>query len=192
MVNPSGNAFVEKQETSVYHLFEGTASPHLHILGKVPKFRFFFRTLINLERVVASGETVQALDVHRECSNCAATFWVMNQFLQVLDAANALAPNVPLQAKIVPGAENSGTNFADGDGKPPTASSMAKMSCAQLGKRILGIDITNCPHCEDPISILAPSEDPSVIVKILTQLGLPTRGPQEAPTSFDASFLPTT
>jgi len=64
------------------------------------------------------------------------------------------------------------------------------MSWAQLLKRVFAIDITTCPQCGGPLSILAAIEDPLVIVKILTHLGLPTRAPPMATTRFDAFFQP--
>ena len=42
---------------------------------------------IILETAVEHGKAVPAIDVHRACSNCAITFWVMNQFLHFLGAA---------------------------------------------------------------------------------------------------------
>jgi hypothetical protein len=62
------------------------------------------------------------------------------------------------------------------------------MSWAQLLKRVFDIDIERCPNCGSALKIIAaPStrwtgiEDPPVIVKILSHLGLPTRAPPRAP-----------
>jgi len=64
------------------------------------------------------------------------------------------------------------------------------MSWAQLLKRVFAIDITTCPQCRGPLTILAAIEDPTVIAKILTHLGLPTRAPPRAPARLDP-FLQT-
>ena len=41
----------------------------------------------------------------------------------------------------------------------------------------LASDIEHCPNCGAALKIIAAIEDPPVIVKILTHLGLPTRAP---------------
>jgi hypothetical protein len=38
---------------------------------------------IILKVAVEREKTVQAIDVHRECTNCVVTFWVMSQFLHL-------------------------------------------------------------------------------------------------------------
>ena len=42
-------------------------------------------------------------------------------------------------------------------------------------KRVFAIDLTTCPQCGGPLAILTAIEEPSVIIKILSHLGLPTR-----------------
>ena len=49
------------------------------------------------------------------------------------------------------------------------------MSWARLLKRVFDIDIEHCPNCGGALKIIAAIEDPPVIVKILSHLGLPTR-----------------
>ncbi len=49
------------------------------------------------------------------------------------------------------------------------------MSWAQLLTRVFAIDITTCPQCGGELTLIAAIEDPAVIRKILTHLGLPTR-----------------
>ena len=65
------------------------------------------------------------------------------------------------------------------------------MRLAQVSKRpsfkgnhcrlIFDIDIEQCPNCGGALKIIAAIEDPPVIIKILTHLGLPTRAPPRSP-----------
>jgi len=57
----------------------------------------------------------------------------------------------------------------------------ARMSWARLLKRVFDIDIEHCPNCGGALKIIAAIEDPPVIIKILSHLGLPTRAPPRAP-----------
>ena len=52
------------------------------------------------------------------------------------------------------------------------------MGWARLLERVFGIDIEHCPQCGGDLKIIAAIEEPAVIVKILTHLGLPARAPQ--------------
>jgi hypothetical protein len=62
-------------------------------------------------------------------------------------------------------------NIADhGEALPPSA--LARIRWAQLLKRVFDIDIEHCPNCGDPLKIIAPLLDPTVIAQILTHLGL--------------------
>ena len=47
--------------------------------------------------------------------------------------------------------------------------------CARLLKRVFGIDLEHCPQCGGELKIIAAIEEPAVIVRILTHLGLPAR-----------------
>ena len=60
------------------------------------------------------------------------------------------------------------------------------MSWAQLLTRIFAIDITACPQCGGTLTLLAAIENPAVILKILTHLGLPSRAPPKAPARLNA------
>jgi len=65
----------------------------------------------------------------------------------------------------------------------------ARMSWARLLKRVFDIDIDHCPNCSGSLKIIAcpeprrraAIEDPPVIVKILSHLGLPTHVPPRSP-----------
>lgn len=64
------------------------------------------------------------------------------------------------------------------------------MSWAQLLKRVFEINMAACPQCGSPLTLIAAIEEPSVIIKILSHLGLPTRAPPRAPARID-EFLHT-
>ena len=54
------------------------------------------------------------------------------------------------------------------------------MSWARFLKRVFDIDMERCA-CGGPLKIIAAIEDPVVIVRILTHLGLPARALPRAP-----------
>ena len=77
--------------------------------------------------------------------------------------------------------------------RPHAITRRARLSWARLLKRVFDIDIEHCPNCGGSLKIIAaPStgcsgqaiEDPPVIVRILTHLGLPTRAPAQRVDSF--------
>ena len=97
-----------------------------------------------------------------------------------------LAPNAKLRGKIIPSPAERATEASTDDAQAQGAP--ARMSWARLLKRVFDIDIEHCPNCGGSLKIIAaPStrlqaiEDPPVIVRILTHLGLPTRAPPRAP-----------
>ena len=93
-----------------------------------------------------------------------------------------LAPNAKLRREIVPSPPEQAT-------APACDHAPARLSWARLLKRVFDIDIEHCPNCGGSLkSIACPEprrraaiEDPPVIVKILTHLGLPTRAPPRSP-----------
>ena len=88
--------------------------------------------------------------------------------LHLIRFHGVLAPNAKLRSKIVPSpaerAPETSSKDAHGQDAP------ARMSWARLLKRVFGA-----------LKIIAAIEDPPVIVKILSHLGLPTRAPPRSP-----------
>jgi hypothetical protein len=94
-----------------------------------------------------------------------------------------LAPNAGLRPAIVPGPPQNTSEPADehAHGAP------ARMSWARLLKRVFDIDLEHCPQCGGDFKIIAAIEEPAVIVKILTHLGLPARAPPRSLDLFHAA-----
>ena len=86
-------------------------------------------------------------------------------------------PHAKLRAAIVPGpAENT-----TGPAAHHAPDAPAPMRWARLRKRVFDIDIECCPHRGGALKIIAASEAPAVIAKILAHLGLPLSGRRPAP-----------
>ena len=86
-----------------------------------------------------------------------------------------LAPNAGLRAAVVPGTAKSVPADEHAHGAP------ARMSWARLLKRVFEFDLEHCPQCGGEFRIIAAIEEPAVIVRILTHLGLPARAPPRSP-----------
>jgi len=99
--------------------------------------------------------------------------------LHLIRFHGVLAPNAKLRSKIVPAPAERATETPSEDAHAQSAP--ARMSWARLLKRIFDIDVEHCPNCGGALKIIAAIEDPPVIVKILSHLGLPTRAPPRAP-----------
>jgi len=56
-----------------------------------------------------------------------------------------------------------------------------RMSWARLLKRVFDIDIERCPQCGGKLKIIAAIEEPAVIERILTHLGLSAQPPPRTP-----------
>jgi hypothetical protein len=80
------------------------------------------------------------------------------------------APNHRLRAAIVPARR--GRCASEGTAVPVPAH--AAMTWAQRLKRVFGIDVQTCEHCGGALKIIASIEDPTIIAKILTHLGIDT------------------
>ncbi|MDH5699809.1 MAG: transposase [Nitrospirota bacterium] len=101
--------------------------------------------------------------------------------LHLIRFHGVLAPNAALRTQIVPSAPDQLSAPTEADGEPPSSSTRARLSWAQLLKRVFQIDMTTCSSCGGPVTLIAAIEDPAVIVKILAHVGLPTRAPPRAP-----------
>jgi hypothetical protein len=97
--------------------------------------------------------------------------------LHLIRFHGVLAPNAKLRSGIVPDPlENTSEHAADHAHGAPV-----RMSWARLLKRVFDIDIEHCPQCRGRLKIIAAIEEPAVIAKILTHLGLPARAPPRTP-----------
>ena len=87
--------------------------------------------------------------------------------------AGVFAPHYKYRAMVVPKPPQQPELPAPGATKP----SKARISRARLLKRVFGIDVETCHLCSAPMKIIAAIDDPAVIKKILSHLGLPTAPP---------------
>ncbi len=97
--------------------------------------------------------------------------------LHLIRFHGVLAPNAGLRAAIVPGSPQNTSESAD----EHAHSAPARMGWARLLRRVFDIDLEHCPQCGGEFKIIAAIEEPAVIVKILTHLGLPARAPPRSP-----------
>ena len=88
-----------------------------------------------------------------------------------------LAPNARLRAAIVPSAPQN-TSVPEDE---HAHGASARMGWTRLLKRVFDIDLEHCPQCGGELKIIVAIEEPAVIVRILTHLGLPARAPLRAP-----------
>ena len=106
--------------------------------------------------------------------------------LHLIRFHGVLAPNAKLRREIIPTPVEQATEPASDDAHAQGAS--ARLSWARLLKRVFNIDIEHCPNCGGSLKIIAAIEDPPVIVKILTHLGLPTRAPRRGRRRSDSIY----
>jgi hypothetical protein len=94
--------------------------------------------------------------------------------LHLIRFHGVLAPNAKLRAAVIPQPAQKDSAPAHEHGQA------ARMSWARLLKRVFDIDVERCA-CGGQLKIIAAIEDPVVIVRILTHLGLAARAPPRAP-----------
>ena len=97
--------------------------------------------------------------------------------LHLIRFHGVLAPNAAMRAAIVPGPAETPRDDPDehAHGAP------ARIGWARLLKRVFDLDLEHCPQCGGEFRIIAAIEEPAVIVRILTHLGLPARAPPRSP-----------
>jgi len=96
--------------------------------------------------------------------------------LQLIRFHGVLAPNAKLRSKIVlPPAERATETSSD---DAHAQGEISRMNWARLLTPVFDIDVE---HCGSALKIIAAIEDPPVIVKILSHLGLLSRAPPRAP-----------
>lgn len=92
--------------------------------------------------------------------------------LHLIRFHGVLAPNAKLRSKVVPKPAQSALATAAGEGDYKHAhSAPVRMTWACLLKRVFNIDIERCA-CGGKLKLIAVIEEPAVIEKILTHLGL--------------------
>ncbi len=96
--------------------------------------------------------------------------------LHLIRFHGVLAPNAGLRAAIVPGSPENISEPAD----EPAHGAPARMGWARLLRRVFDIDVERCVY-GGKLKIIAAIEEPAVIVRILTHLGLPARAPPRSP-----------
>ena len=110
--------------------------------------------------------------------------------LHLIRFHGVLAPNAALRSQIVPGDADQATDASPEAADSSSTSTQARMRWAQVLKRVFAIDLTSCPQCSGPFTLIAAIDDPAVVAKILAHLGLPTRAPPKAPARLE-EFLQT-
>ena len=109
--------------------------------------------------------------------------------IHLIRFAGVFAPHYKYRSEVVPKPKQLSLvdELIEAKTKPKSKS---RVSWARLLKRVFNIDVTKCNKCNSPMKIIAAIEDPKVIKKILSHLGLPTKAPtpwpvRGPPDSFD-------
>ena len=97
--------------------------------------------------------------------------------LHLIRFQGVLAPNAKLRSPVVPVPEQA-TTVGAGECKHAHSAPL-RMSWARLLKRVFDIDIEQC-QCGGKLKLIAVIEEPAVIEKILTHLGLSPQPPPRA------------
>ena len=93
-----------------------------------------------------------------------------------------LAPNAKLRAMVVPQGPDEGAEAAQSAECEANCARRwpARLSWAQLLKRVFELDLEHCPNCGGELKIVAAILEAPVIERILTHLGLQARAPPRA------------
>ena len=96
-------------------------------------------------------------------------------------AGHIPVPGIPGPGPGIPSVPvNTNTPSADHAEAPPAVAPV-RLSWARLLKWVFEIDIEQCPQCGGTLKLIAAIEDPPMIAKILTHLGLSARAPPRSP-----------
>ena len=106
--------------------------------------------------------------------------------LHLIRFHGVLAPNAKLRSKVVP-APPQQTTTGEGDCEH-AHSKPVRMTWARLLKRVFDIDVEQCA-CGGKLKLIAVIEEPAVIEKILTHLGLSPQPPPIAPARKRAELI---
>ena len=101
--------------------------------------------------------------------------------LHLIRFHGVLAPNAKLRKAVVPVPTATAPAHAGECDHLPVGNAKGRMRWAQLLKRVFDIDIERCPHCDGQLKLIAAIEEPAVIQRILTHLGLAAQPPPRAP-----------
>ncbi|MBM5817559.1 MAG: IS91 family transposase [Cyanobacteria bacterium K_Offshore_surface_m2_239] len=134
------------------------------------------RAMLRLKSPYRDGTTHIVMEPQAFMQRLAAL--VPRPRLHLIRYHGVLAPNAKLRAAVVPSVVQRARQPAHEHGH--THGQAARMSWAQLLKRVFHIDVERCV-CGGQLKILAAIEEPVLIVRILTHLGLPARAPPRAP-----------
>jgi len=99
--------------------------------------------------------------------------------LHLIRFHGVLAPHAKLRAAIVPVPAQATPGHAGDCAHAHGA--RARLTWARLLKRVFDIDIERCPQCGGKLKIIAAIEEPTVIERILTHLGLSAQPPPRTP-----------
>ncbi len=112
--------------------------------------------------------------------------------LNLIRFHGVLAPNAKWRSSVIPDLrsetevciEQSSTEDKSFD-KKDKKGRRHYISWSRLLRRMFDIDVEKCPNCGGQIKIVAAIEEPGVIKKILTHLGLSPHPPPKSPARYD-------
>ena len=102
--------------------------------------------------------------------------------LQVIRFHGVLAPHAKLRKAVVPPPVATARAHPNDCYHPPAGSGKGRMRWEQLLKRVLDTDVERCSHCGGQLKLIAAIEEPAVIQRTVTHLGLAARPPPRAAT----------